>query len=168
MTGIVVRPAREADASALLALQQALDGESRLMMLEPDERPASVAAARAHIIELLAKRTSALFVADAGAELAGYIEAEGGAFRRNRHRATLVLGVRAAYGRRGLGRRLLEAVTAWAPYTGVTRLELTVMAHNTAAIALYRAIGFEQEGLRRRSLIVDGAPVDELAMALLL
>jgi RimJ/RimL family protein N-acetyltransferase len=42
------------------------------------------------------------------------------------------------------------------------------MVHNAPAIGLYRKCGYFQEGVRRRSLIVDGVPVDELLMAKLL
>jgi ribosomal protein S18 acetylase RimI-like enzyme len=48
--------------------------------------------------------------------------------------------------RRGLARRLIEAVSAWARENGATRLELSVTETNEAAIALYRGTGFEHTG----------------------
>ena len=39
------------------------------------------------------------------------------------------------------------------------------MCHNAAALRLYQKNGFEIEGRARRSLMVDGAPVDEYYMA---
>jgi RimJ/RimL family protein N-acetyltransferase len=42
------------------------------------------------------------------------------------------------------------------------------MADNQRAIALYRRMGYEREGLRRDSLLVDGRFVDEYAMARIL
>jgi RimJ/RimL family protein N-acetyltransferase len=42
------------------------------------------------------------------------------------------------------------------------------MAHNERALALYRRLGFEVEGTRRDSVLVDGRYVDELTMAKLL
>jgi RimJ/RimL family protein N-acetyltransferase len=56
-------------------------------------------------------------------------------------------------------------VIAWAEKHDVHRLELTVMSHNERAIGLYRRHGFELEGTRRHSVRVEGAYVDELAMA---
>ncbi len=47
---------------------------------------------------------------------------------------------------------------------GVQQLELTVMVHNDAAQALYTKMGFVIEGRRQRSLVVDGAFVDEYSM----
>ena len=69
---------------------------------------------------------------------------------------------------KGIGTRLLEAIDAWARRVGVTRLELTVMAHNLAAIGLYSRRGYAAEGVRRQSLVVDGQPVDELVMSKIL
>jgi RimJ/RimL family protein N-acetyltransferase len=45
------------------------------------------------------------------------------------------------------------------------RLELTVQEHNQAGIRLYRKMGFQVEGTRRRAMRVDDRWVDELYMA---
>jgi Acetyltransferases, including N-acetylases of ribosomal proteins len=47
----------------------------------------------------------------------------------------------------------------------LTRLELTVMVHNERAIALYKKMGFEIEGTKKRSMRIDGQYVDEYYMA---
>ena len=162
---MIIRPIREDDAGAFLDLCRALDEETAFMMLEPGERPLDIDARRAAIAAILACDNATLFVADEGRNLAGYAEASGGTFRRNRHSAHLVIGVRRAFAGRGIGRRLLAAVDEWAPRAGVHRLELTVMIHNAAAVHLYRKCGFEIEGVRKHSLLVDAAWVDEYAMA---
>ncbi len=51
--------------------------------------------------------------------------------------------------RRGLGRRLLERVVAWARRDGATRILLEVRRDNTPARALYRGLGFVEQGSRR-------------------
>jgi ribosomal protein S18 acetylase RimI-like enzyme len=50
--------------------------------------------------------------------------------------------------RRGGGRTLMEAALAARPEE-VHKIELEVWPDNEAAIALYRELGFEEEGLRR-------------------
>jgi [ribosomal protein S18]-alanine N-acetyltransferase len=54
----------------------------------------------------------------------------------------------------GIGRRLLDELLGFAE-GGVVYLE--VRTDNEAAIALYRSVGFEQIGLRRRYYRVSGA-----------
>jgi ribosomal-protein-alanine N-acetyltransferase len=64
------------------------------------------------------------------------------------------IGVDPAYQGRGIGRRLLDALLDFAD-GGVVYLE--VRTDNEAAIALYRSVGFDQVGLRRRYYRVSGA-----------
>lgn len=162
---IAIRCVRPEDAGALLDLKLALDAETDFMMLEPGERDTDVGRVADDIVELLASDNSMVFVADAGGELAGYVEARGGEFRRNCHAALLIAGVRQAYAGQGVGSRLFEALLDWSRDANIARLELTVMAHNTPAIRLYEKFGFKSEGTRRKSLRVAGAWVDEVAMA---
>jgi ribosomal-protein-alanine N-acetyltransferase len=66
----------------------------------------------------------------------------------------LSLGVDPAVRRRGLARRLLAAGEAWLG-AGTARLFLEVAAGNTAALALYRRLGFRPVG-RREQYYADG------------
>jgi ribosomal protein S18 acetylase RimI-like enzyme len=79
-----------------------------------------------------------------------------------------VIGVARAHWRCGIGCRLLDELAAVAAARDVHRLELTVMAHNEAAIALYRGHGFIVEGRRVHALRVEDAWVDEVSMARIL
>jgi RimJ/RimL family protein N-acetyltransferase len=163
---VVVRRATAADAEGWLALGHLLDRETSFMLLEPGERVSTVAEVRS----MLGCSSEDAFyaVAEDEGRLVGLLGAERGQYRRERHKADLFLGVCLAYGGQGIGRRLLEAAEGWARDVGLHRLELTVMAHNARAIALYKRMGFEAEGMARHSLCVDGAWVDEMDMGKLL
>lgn len=164
----VVREAREQDAGLLLRLQHALDAETTMMMLEEGERSTTVDDVRAHLRTTLASSNSAMFVADAGEQLIGYVEAEGGVYRRTRHSVYVVIGVRQAWHGRGVGRALLGALEEWARTRGIRRMELTVRVDNNRARRLYERCGYQAEGVRRGSLLVGDSMVDEVAMARLL
>jgi RimJ/RimL family protein N-acetyltransferase len=163
-----IRHATPQDATALLALKRALDRETTFMMFEPDERTSSVDDERRALVELLTQSNSTLLIAEGDGEPAGYLAAEGGAFRRNRHSAYLTVGVRQRYAGQGIGTALFQAVEAWAREQGLRRLELTVMTNNAAGLGLYRKMGFVIEGTRHDSVCVDGVFIDEYAMAKLL
>lgn len=63
-----------------------------------------------------------------------------------------------------LMRRTLEAARAF----GLHRVELTVREDNGNAIALYKKVGFEIEGLMRDAIKVDGVRKNVVLMAILL
>lgn len=164
----VVREARERDAQSLLSLQHALDAETMMMMLEAGERSTTVDDVRARLRSIVATPNSTLLVADGNDHLVGYVEAEGGIYRRTRHSAYVVIGVRREWHGRGVGRALLDALEEWARTNRVRRLELTVRVDNDQARRLYERAGFVAEGVRRGSLLVGDELVDEIAMARLL
>ncbi|MEZ4750878.1 MAG: GNAT family N-acetyltransferase, partial [Bdellovibrionota bacterium] len=94
--------------------------------------------------------------------------ATGSLMHRRRLGVHLILGVLAAHTGKGLGQQLMESMFVWAKSRGLHRLELTVMAHNDRAVALYKKCGFEVEGKKRDSLRVGDQFVDEFYMAKLL
>ena len=165
---MLVRTARESDAEALLRLLKRLDDETRFMMYEPGERTTTVREQEELLWSILASTNGAVLLAEEDGKLVGFLEATGGAFRRNRHVVHLVVGVLAEHAGLGVGTALMEEAERWARELGIHRLELTVMAHNAAAVALYEKAGFAIEGTRRHSMLVDGLYVDEHYMAKLL
>jgi RimJ/RimL family protein N-acetyltransferase len=83
------------------------------------------------------------------------------------HGGVLGMGIVEEHRGKGLGEALMRAALAQARACGLTRVELTVRADNPRAIALYRKIGFVDEGVKRKAIFVDGAYVDVACMALL-
>ena len=144
------------------------DGETSFMLLEPGERRATETDERARLESIAKQTNSVVLVAEEEGRLVGYVAASGGAFHRNRHAAYVVIGIRRSHAGQGIGTQLLTRLEQWALANEIRRLELTVMAHNDAAVGLYRKVGFEIEGTRRAALVVDGELVDELWMAKLL
>ena len=108
-----------------------------------------------------------LYVALDGERVIGWCEIRRESLPGREHSAALGIGVRAAYRRMGIGRRLIDAAIADAWRRGLTRIELWVRAPNTAAIHLYEKVGFVLEGCRRDAVRLDGGCEDELLMALM-
>lgn len=165
---LVIREAAEADAAALLELARQIDDETRFMMYEPGERQTTVEEQRQRLRAMRASGNSTMLVAEQAGQMVGYLGASGGQHRRNRHSVHIWIGVRQAFSSRGLGTQLFEEIERWARERGLRRMELTVMTHNAAGLALYRKMGFEIEGTLRHSLLVDGVFVDEYQMSKLL
>ena len=82
------------------------------------------------------------------------------------HIGMLGMGLLADWRGQGIGKPLMQAALDAAQAYGFTRVELSVRADNARAIALYRRLGFVQEGLQRAAFLVDGRYFDLCVMAL--
>ena len=80
----------------------------------------------------------------------------------------MAIAVEASHQRRGLGTWLMQTALEWAKREKIVRLELTVATENAAAIGLYKAQGFVEEGTKRKSFMLDGRLADEYLMACIL
>lgn len=108
------------------------------------------------------------FVALEGDRIIGWCDVIPDDRSATRHCGLLGMGLLSEWRGRGVGRRLIERTLEAARAFPLTRIELAVRADNEGAIALYRRVGFEVEGRRRRALLVDGVYYDDMVMALLL
>jgi L-phenylalanine/L-methionine N-acetyltransferase len=85
---------------------------------------------------------------------------------KRRHSAWVGIAVHDEFAGRGAGlalmRGLLDLADNW---IGLLRVDLEVNADNERAIAMYRRLGFDDEGRQKKAYFVDGAYVDALLMA---
>jgi len=162
-----IRNVKAEDAEAFLKMLLQLDTETKNMMYEPGERSTDIERLR-NRIPSGENQGDLLIGSFLDEEMVGFLSVSRGEFIRIRHRAYIVIGILQKGQSRGLGSLMFQQLMDWAVSKGITRLELTVMSHNKAAIALYKKFGFEIEGIKRHSLIVDGNYVDEYYMAKLL
>jgi RimJ/RimL family protein N-acetyltransferase len=84
------------------------------------------------------------------------------------HIGTLGIGIVAACRGQGMGTALMQAATGKARRNGLTRIELTCRASNLKAQALYRKLGYLEEGRKKNGARVDGVYEDVVMMALVL
>ena len=163
-----IREIREDDAASFRNLLTRVDEETQFMLLEPGERQITVEDQRQRIKTILSKNNQIIFVAENDNDLIGYLAAIGGDFKRNRHRAYIVIGILQAFIDQKIGTKLFTELEKWTRHHAVHRLELTVMVHNERAIRLYKKMGFEIEGTKKHSLLISGSYVDEYYMAKLI
>jgi RimJ/RimL family protein N-acetyltransferase len=161
---IEIRRARPDDAAALVALGSAVGGEPEAWLLNVDGWR-SVAEERRYLRALKRYPDAAVFVADDDGGIVGRLSLARDLHSASRHVADLGLMVASTHRRRGIGRALLEQAVAWAGEARVSKLELHVFPWNEPALALYEALGFEREGLRRRHYRRGDEYVDAILMA---
>ena len=79
-----------------------------------------------------------------------------------KHRAEFGIGILREYWGLGLGRALTQACIQCAREAGYLQLELNVVAENTAALSLYRGLGFEEFGRNPMGFLSRAAGFQEL------
>jgi ribosomal-protein-alanine N-acetyltransferase len=129
--GVLLRRATPRDAPAMAAIDRAVSPSpwsiaqfADACQVEPD--------------------TEYALVAEAGSAVVGFVVCQQVLEDANIHNIAVAAAVR----RRGIGRRLLQELLAQLP-AGVQRCLLEVRASNAAALALYRGLGFCEDGRRR-------------------
>ncbi|ANU23241.1 GNAT family N-acetyltransferase [Planococcus donghaensis] len=162
---MLIRKAVPNDAEKLVFLMKHVE-ESNVMLFEPGERNTTSQQLNRRLTTM--NDSSIVFTAEEHNELVGYVFAIGEEIKRKQHSVYIVIGVHQANRGKGTGTQLLRAVEKWAIEKALRRIELTVVAHNTLAIALYEKLGFSLEGVKRDSLYIEGKYVDELYMSKLL
>lgn len=164
-TRIDIRPATPADAPALLALRRQVLHEPTFLLSEPDafDRTAEDEANR--IQRLSDWPHSLVLVAADGPHLVGTLTVVGEDLRRRRHAAMLAVSIARSHWGQGIATAMLAHVQAWPRGAGPRRLELMAHTSNQRAVRVDLKAGFQVEVVRRRPLVVDGADVDEYAMA---
>lgn len=159
---LLVRPAVPADAEALVMLGRDVASEQELWLTYDRSRGDE----RRNLRGVRRDPNVAIFVAETPAGIAGRLSIARKADPYGNHVAEVGLMVASDQRRRGIGSALMDEAIKWARASGITKVELEVFPHNEPAIALYRKLGFEEEGRRRRRYLIGGHYVDVLLMAI--
>ncbi len=158
---LLVRPAAPHDADAVARLGRAVAAEDGLW-LTYDRSPSDE---RRNLKNVRRDPNAAVFVAEAPDGVVGRISIARDHNPYSHHVAELGLMVKVDDRRRGIGTALMNEAEKWARASGITKIELHVFPHNEPAIALYRKLGFREEGHRQRHYRVSGEYVDANLMA---
>jgi RimJ/RimL family protein N-acetyltransferase len=158
---VTVRTETEADIDDELDVLESVGAEGRWLGLEvPFDR-----AARADRIrdDLRHPEAYGAFVAETGGKVIGFIGLRLAPYGV----ASIAMAILSGFRGEGIGTRLVERGIAWAKDAGAHKLALEVWPHNEAAIALYKKVGFTEEGrLRRHYRRRNGQLWDALVMGM--
>ena len=161
---MVIREIKIEDANNYLHMLLNLDNETKFMMFESGERSTDINNIK-NIIKESIDGNNLILVAIENENIIGFLSLERGVPKRIRHTGYIVIGIRSNFRGMGIGSKLFSKLDEWVMKNNVTRIELSVICSNTVAKHLYEKNGFEVEGVRKNSMIIDGKYVDEFTMA---
>ncbi|MET0310704.1 MAG: GNAT family N-acetyltransferase [Burkholderiaceae bacterium] len=158
---LVIRSAEPADALGISHLY-AVTGVYEGTLQTPDVAHAT----RLEMLQKTDAQTCRLVAVSEGAVVAHAALYQAHTGLRRAHVRVLAIAVDPRWQGKGLGTELIGRLLAWADrWAGVLRVELTVHADNERAAALYRRLGFVDEGRHRGYALKDGRYMDALSMA---
>jgi ribosomal protein S18 acetylase RimI-like enzyme len=105
------------------------------------------------------------FVASSGDEIIGWCDVLPSIGQMRAHIGNLGMAVAQKARGVGVGYKLISKAIEEATSVGLTRIELTVRSENSAAISLYKKVGFMIEGTQLNGWCLRGKYSDVYAMA---
>lgn len=164
---VIIRPAQQADAPAMLEYLEAIAGETDCITFGPGEFGGTLAQEEAYIEAMAQSDNSLMLAALVEGCIVGALTFGGGKRPRIRHQGEMGITVRRAYWGLGIGGRLIAALLTWAQAGGVIRkINLHTREDNARAIALYQRFGFVVAGKITRNTCINGKFYDGLVMGL--
>jgi ribosomal protein S18 acetylase RimI-like enzyme len=144
-----VRKATLDDYNSLCELFDEVDALHRANLPHIFQKPGGAAREQDYYAGLIADENIALFVAQAGGQLVGFVHAmvrEAPAipiFVPRRYAIVDSIVVRSGFQNHGIGRTLMENMQEWAIAKGATSIELNVYEFNQTAISFYEGLGYQ-------------------------
>lgn len=156
-----IRQIREEDIGSFRSAVDVVARERQYLYLT--EAP-PIEEVQAMVRGVLAKGTPLIVLLDGG-DVVGWCNIFSLQRAVQAHVGIVAMGLSPEWRDRGWGTRLMQTALADADAFGFTRIELTVLSSNARAAALYRKLGFIEEGIKRQSVRIGETYFDEIMMA---
>lgn len=167
-TNVIIRTARESDAEAYLNLGKSIMSEEIYTLTQADELTFTIEQERDWLKSNIEDECHLIIVAEVADKIVGQLDFFNGPKRRNAHTGEFGTGVHKDFRNLGIGSLLIRALVDWASSNlKIEKINLGVHQTNDRAIATYKKIGFQVEGLRTKDLkYPNGVYVNTVLMGL--
>jgi len=144
---IVIRRPIEDDAAKIIAYAKALFASTDQLLTTLMEYTITVDDEKAWIRNSNQNPNMLILVAEYNEQVIGLLDFTPKTKRKNCHTGEFGVSVDVNFQRSGIGKALIETMLQWARQNGqIEKVFLNVFDSNHAAIALYNAMGFTEEG----------------------
>ncbi|RNB80162.1 N-acetyltransferase [Brevibacillus fluminis] len=163
---VTIRPARLNDAEPVLTLEREVVGEGEFFIAVAEEYQKTHDEHQKWMQNIMENDRNAMFVADVDDTVVGLIVFTSHKRKRLAHTGSISIMIRKEHRNRGLGRLLLQELLNWAErHPDIEKVSLGVFSTNHRAIALYKSMGFVEEGRKINEFkLDDGEYSDDILM----
>ncbi|MBP9855987.1 MAG: GNAT family N-acetyltransferase [Candidatus Pacebacteria bacterium] len=152
-----IAPLRWHETKHFARLRNQIDTETKHLVARGGERKEDGLRVLARI---LMNRRLITLVARDNDEMIGYVSVVFAKFKKLKGNSYLTISVRASHRGKGVGSLLMQAAEELARERGARRMELEVFSQNPA-VNLYKRLGYEEEG-RKRKAVEDNGEFDDI------
>ena len=150
---VIIRSAAVEDSRAILSLSKSVINEEIYQLTSSTEFKMTIEAEEKWIESHLNNPNYMILVAVINSEIAGILDFTNGRRDRISHTGEFGMSVAKHFRDQGIGSLLLMSLIEWASKNkAIEKIGLSVHSNNHRAIALYKKMGFEIEGVRKRDL----------------
>jgi len=161
----MIRLAQQDDAQRLLEIQQGVLKEQHYLITTIHEFFQTVEGLRTWIRLKLENERETILVAEEDGNLVGWLILQSQNRERLAHVGILSMMVEKAYRCRGVGESLLATLLLWAednPF--IEKVSTSLLSTNNGALALYKKLGFSEEGRKVDEVKFDNTYIDEILL----
>ncbi|WP_053364939.1 GNAT family N-acetyltransferase [Bacillus sp. FJAT-27245] len=153
---LILREAAAEDAEAVLEYTQEILADSPYLMTTSEEFTQTASQQQEWLTRMAEDPNKLVIVAESNGKIIGFLDFHNGNRIRNRHQGAFGMSVKREYRNKGVGMALLVALLEWAEGNpSIEKVTLEVFSDNATAIALYKKLGFEMEGIKRKAVKTD-------------
>lgn len=161
-----IRTVRPGDAEAIVSIMNSVIAESKYLITISEEYNKTSEEQRKSIHNILENEKETLLVAELNGEVVGYIIFFSQARKRMSHTGSVGMMVNKNHRGMGIGKMLMKALLDWAANNPlIEKVSLGVFSTNYRAIALYKSLGFLEEGRKIKEFkMKENEYVDDILM----
>ncbi|MFO1446298.1 GNAT family N-acetyltransferase [Bacillus sp. Bva_UNVM-123] len=163
---VKVRTGQLDDAESILRIQREVISENDFLISEPEEFTNTVEQQIDWLKNIIANDRETIIVAEINSKGIGWIVFQSHTRKRLSHTGSFGVMIDKEYRGLGMGKLLIHALQEWAEKNPlIEKVSLGVFSTNHRAIALYKSLGFVEEGRKVNEIKMnDNEYVDDVLM----
>lgn len=163
---MIIRTARPADASRTLQIQKEVVAEGVFLTTASEEFNQTVEQQRDWIEKILRNDKETMLVAETPTRIVGWVVFLSSDRIRLFHTGSLGMMIEKDFRNMGIGKLLVKDILDWAALNpSIEKVSLGVFSTNERAIALYKKMGFIEEGRKIKEFKMgNGEYIDDVLM----